>query len=162
MEPIKITGLKQNNLKNISLDIPKNKIVAFTGVSGSGKSSIVFDTVAAESQRQMNETYTAWVRGRLPKYNKPNVEMIENLNPSVIIDQNRLGGNARSTVGTISDMYSLLRLLLSRIGSPRGGPASYFSFNNPNGMCQTCAGIGKVMDLDINNLIDEDKSFDEG
>ena len=162
MEPIKITGLKQNNLKNITLDIPKNKIVVFTGVSGSGKSSIVFDTVAAESQRQMNETYTAWVRGRLPKYNKPNVEMIENLNPSVIIDQNRLGGNARSTVGTISDMYSLLRLLFSRIGSPRVGPASYFSFNNPNGMCQTCAGIGKVMDLDINNLIDEDKSFDEG
>lgn len=115
MEPIKITGLKQNNLKNISLDIPKNKIVVFTGVSGSGKSSIVFDTVAAESQRQMNETYSAWVRGRLPKYDKPNVELIENLNPSVIIDQNRLGGNARSTVGTISDMYSMLRLLYSRI-----------------------------------------------
>ncbi len=115
MEPIKITGLKQNNLKNISLDIPKNKIVVFTGVSGSGKSSIVFDTVAAESQRQMNETYSAWVRGRLPKYDKPNVELIENMNPSVIIDQNRLGGNARSTVGTISDMYSMLRLLYSRI-----------------------------------------------
>ena len=115
MEPIKITGLKQNNLKNFSLDIPKNKIVVFTGVSGSGKSSIVFDTVAAESQRQMNETYSAWVRGRLPKYDKPNVELIENMNPSVIIDQNRLGGNARSTVGTISDMYSMLRLLYSRI-----------------------------------------------
>ena len=111
MEPIKIRGLKQNNLKNISLDIPKNKIVVFTGVSGSGKSSIVFDTVAAESQRQMNETYSAWVRGRLPKYDKPHVEMIDNLNPSVVIDQSRLGGNARSTVGTISDMYSLLRLL---------------------------------------------------
>ena len=104
MEPIRITGLKQNNLKNISLQIPKNRIVVFTGVSGSGKSSIVFDTIAAESQRQMNETYSAWVRGRLPKYEKPNVEMIENLNPSVIIDQSRLGGNARSTVGTISDM----------------------------------------------------------
>ncbi len=116
-EPIKIRGLRQNNLKNISLDIPKNKIVVFTGVSGSGKSSIVFDTVAAESQRQMNETYTAWVRGRLPKYEKPNVELIDNLNPSVIIDQSRLGGNARSTVGTISDMYSLLRLLFSRIGT---------------------------------------------
>lgn len=162
MELIKIRGLKQNNLKNISLDIPKNKIVVFTGVSGSGKSSIVFDTVAAESQRQMNETYTAWVRGRLPKYDKPNVEWIENLNPSVIIDQNRLGGNARSTVGTISDMYSLLRLLYSRIGTPAIGPASYFSFNNPNGMCPTCAGIGKVMDFDIKNLIDQDKSFDEG
>lgn len=155
MEPIKIRGLKQNNLKNISLEIPKNKIVVFTGVSGSGKSSIVFDTVAAESQRQMNETYSAWVRGRLPKYEKPNVEFIDNLNPSVIIDQSRLGGNARSTVGTISDMYSALRLLFSRIGSPAIGPASYFSFNNPNGMCKTCAGIGKVMDFDIHKLIDE-------
>lgn len=162
MEPIKIRGLKQNNLKNISLDIPKNKIVVFTGVSGSGKSSIVFDTIAAESQRQMNETYTAWIRGRLPKYEKPNVEFIENLNPSVIIDQSRLGGNARSTVGTISDMYSALRLLFSRIGSPGIGPASYFSFNNPNGMCKTCAGIGKVMDFDVHNLIDEDKTYDEG
>lgn len=162
MEPIKIRGLKQNNLKNISLEIPKNKIVVFTGVSGSGKSSIVFDTVAAESQRQMNETYSAWVRGRLPKYEKPNVEFIDNLNPSVIIDQSRLGGNARSTVGTISDMYSALRLLFSRIGSPAIGPASYFSFNNPNGMCKTCAGIGKVMDFDIHKLIDEEKTYDEG
>lgn len=162
MEPIKIRGLKQNNLKNISLDIPKNKIVVFTGVSGSGKSSIVFDTVAAESQRQMNETYSAWVRGRLPKYDKPHVEMIDNLNPSVVIDQSRLGGNARSTVGTISDMYSLLRLLYSRIGTPKVGPASYFSFNNPNGMCQTCFGIGKIMDFDMNNLINPDNTYDEG
>ncbi|MGN0497440.1 MAG: ATP-binding cassette domain-containing protein [Lachnospiraceae bacterium] len=162
MEPIRIQGLKQNNLKNISIDIPKNKIVVFTGVSGSGKSSIVFDTVAAESQRQMNETYSAWVRGRLPKYEKPNVEWIDNLNPSVIIDQTRLGGNARSTVGTISDMYSLLRLLYSRIGTPAVGPASYFSFNNPNGMCPICAGIGKIMDFDMNNLIDEEKTYDEG
>lgn len=162
MESIKIHGLNQNNLKNISLEIPKNKIVVFTGVSGSGKSSIVFDTIAAESQRQMNETYSAWVRGRLPKYDKPNVEWIENLNPSVIIDQSRLGGNARSTVGTISDMYSLLRLLFSRIGTPNIGPASYFSFNNPNGMCPTCAGIGKVMDFDVKNLIDEEKTYDEG
>ncbi len=161
-EPIKIRGLRQNNLKNVSLDIPKNKIVVFTGVSGSGKSSIVFDTVAAESQRQMNETYSAWVRGRLPKYEKPEVEFIDNLNPSVIIDQTRLGGNARSTVGTISDMYSLLRLMFSRIGTPRIGPASYFSFNNPNGMCPTCAGIGKIMDFDINNLINADKTYDEG
>ena len=162
MEPIKIRGLKQNNLKNIDLDIPKNKIVVFTGVSGSGKSSIVFDTVAAESQRQMNETYSSWARGRLPKYEKPNVSIIDNLNPSVIIDQSRLGGNARSTVGTISDMYSLLRLLFSRIGSPSIGPASYFSFNNPNGMCPTCAGIGKLLDLDMKNLIEEDKTYDEG
>lgn len=162
MEPIKIRGLAQNNLNNISLEVPKNKIVVFTGVSGSGKSSIVFDTIAAESQRQMNETYSAWVRGRLPKYDKPSVEWIENLNPSVIIDQSRLGGNARSTVGTISDMYSLLRLLFSRIGSPAIGPSSYFSFNNPNGMCPTCAGIGKVLDLDMKNLIDEEKTYEEG
>ena len=162
MEKIQIRGLKQNNLKNISLDIPKNKIVVFTGVSGSGKSSIVFDTVAAESQRQMNETYSAWVRGRLPKYDKPNVEFIDNLNPSVIIDQSRLGGNARSTVGTISDMYSLLRLLYSRIGQPAIGPSSYFSFNNPNGMCPTCFGIGKILDLDMSELIDHDKTYDEG
>lgn len=162
MEAIKIRGLRQNNLKNISLDIPKNKIVVFTGVSGSGKSSIVFDTIAAESQRQMNDTYSAWIRGRLPKYEKPNVELIDNLNPSVIIDQSRLGGNSRSTVGTISDMYSALRLLFSRIGTPSIGPSSYFSFNNPNGMCKTCAGIGKIMDLDMKNLIDADKSFDEG
>lgn len=162
MEAIKIRGLRQNNLKNISLDIPKNKIVVFTGVSGSGKSTIVFDTIAAESQRQMNETYSAWIRGRLPKYEKPNVELIDNLNPSVIIDQSRLGGNSRSTVGTISDMYSALRLLFSRIGTPSIGPASYFSFNNPNGMCKTCAGIGKVMDIDISKLIHEDKTYDEG
>ena len=105
-----IKGLCQNNLKNISLKIPKEKLVVFTGVSGSGKSSIVFDTIAAESQRQMNETYSAYVRGRLPKYEKPKAERIENLSPSVIIDQNPLVGNARSTVGTISDMYSALRL----------------------------------------------------
>ena len=162
LDKIVIKGARQNNLKNISLQIPKNRIVVFTGVSGSGKSSIVFDTIAAESQRQMNETYSAWVRGRLPKYEKPNVEMIENLNPSVIIDQSRLGGNARSTVGTISDMYSLLRLLYSRIGMPHVGPASFFSFNNPNGMCPTCSGIGKIMDLDITQMIEPDKSFDEG
>lgn len=157
-----IRGLCQNNLKNVSLSIPKNKIVVFTGVSGSGKSSIVFDTVAAESQRQMNETYSAWIRGRLPKYEKPRCEFIDNLNPSVIVDQSRLGGNARSTVGTVSEMYSALWLLFSRIGEPKIGPVSYFSFNNPNGMCKTCAGIGKVMDLNIEAMIDPDKSFEEG
>lgn len=160
--PIVIKGLKQNNLKNVSLEIPKNKIIVFTGVSGSGKSSIVFDTIAAESQRQMNETYTAWIRGRLPKYERPQVEYIDNLNPSVVIDQSRLGGNARSTVGTISDMYASLRLLFSRIGTPQIGPASFFSFNNPNGMCKTCSGLGKMLDLDVSKLIDEDKTYEEG
>ena len=157
-----IKGLCQNNLKNISLEIRKEKIVVFTGVSGSGKSSIVFDTIAAESQRQMNETYTAYIRGRLPKFEKPKAEKIENLSASVIIDQDRLGGNARSTVGTISDMYSALRLLYSRIGEPYVGTPSYFSFNSPNGMCPECFGIGKVMKLDILPLIAEDKSWNEG
>ncbi len=161
-DTIIIKGLKQNNLKDISLQIPKEKIVVFTGVSGSGKSSIVFDTIAAESQRQMNETYTAFMRGRLPKYEKPNVEVIENLSACVIVDQSSLGGNARSTVGTISDMYAALRLLYSRVGEPYVGTASYFSFNNPNGMCPTCFGIGKILEVDIENRIDPEKSWNEG
>lgn len=159
---ITIRELNQNNLKNVSLDIPKQKIVVFTGVSGSGKSSIVFDTVAAESQRQMNETYTAFMRGRLPKYEKPKVEVIDNLSASVIVDQSRLGGNARSTVGTISDMYAALRLLFSRIGEPYVGTASYFSFNDPNGMCPECYGIGKVMEVDVESRLDPEKTWNEG
>ena len=161
-DKIIIRGLKQNNLKNVSLDVPKGKIVVFTGVSGSGKSSIVFDTIAAESQRQMNETYTAFMRGRLPKYEKPKVERIDNLSASVIVDQSRLGGNARSTVGTISDMYAALRLLYSRVGEPYVGTASYFSFNDPNGMCPECSGIGKVMTVDIEGRIDPEKTWNEG
>ena len=161
-DKIIIRGLRQNNLKNISLEIPKEKIVVFTGVSGSGKSSIVFDTVAAESQRQMNETYTAFMRGRLPKYEKPKVDYIDNLTASVIIDQSRLGGNARSTVGTISDLYAAVRLLYSRIGTPYVGTASYFSFNDPNGMCPECSGIGKVMEVDIESRIDPEKTWNEG
>ncbi|GAA0792548.1 excinuclease ABC subunit UvrA [Faecalicatena orotica] len=157
-----IKGLKQNNLKNVSLEIPKGKIIVFTGVSGSGKSSIVFDTIAAESQRQMNETYSAFIRGRLPKYKKPRVDFIDNLSASVIIDQSRLGGNARSTVGTISDMYSAMRLLYSRIGKPYVGTASYFSFNDPNGMCPECSGIGKILDLDMDQVLAQDKSWNEG
>ena len=162
MNDIIIRGLSENNLKHVSLKIPKEKIVVFTGVSGSGKSSIVFDTVAAESSRQMNATYPAFVRSRLPKYKKPNVEIIENLTPSVVVDQSPLGGNARSTVGTISDLYSGLRLLFSRIGKPYVGTASYFSFNDPNGMCKTCSGLGKVTAIDMESLIDKEKSWNEG
>ena len=110
----------------------------------------------------MNETYTAFMRGRLPKYEKPRVDRIDNLSASVIVDQSRLGGNARSTVGTISDMYAALRLLYARIGTPYAGTASYFSFNDPNGMCRTCSGIGKILDLDIERTIDPDKSWNEG
>lgn len=161
-DKIIIRGLRQNNLKNVSPDIPKGKIVVFTGVSGSGKSSIVFDTIAAESQRQMNETYNAFIRGRLPKYEKPRAERIDNLSASVIVDQSRFGGNARSTVGTISDMYAALRLLYSRIGKPYAGTASCFSFNDPNGMCPECSGIGKVMTVGIEDRIEPEKTWNEG
>jgi len=162
MSDIILKGLTQNNLKNISLAIPKNKIVVFTGVSGSGKSSIVFDTIAAESQRQMNETYSAFVRGRMPKYEKPHAELIDNLTASIIVDQTQLGGNIRSTVGTISELYASLRLLFSRIGQPYVGTASYFSFNDPNGMCKECSGIGKTIVIDIDAILNKEKSWMEG
>lgn len=161
-EQIIIRGLNQNNLKNVSLNIPKEKIVVFTGVSGSGKSSIVFDTVAAESQRQMNETYTAFMRGRLPKYEKPKVDYIDHLTASVIVDQSRLGGNARSTVGTISDLYAVLRVLYSRIGTPYVGTASYFSFNDPNGMCPECSGLGSILNLDLSDSLKPEESWNTG
>ncbi len=161
-ENILIKGLRENNLKNIDVSIPKQKLVVFTGVSGSGKSSIVFDTIASESQRQLNESYSAFVRNRLPKYPKPHADRIDNLTASVIVDQSPLGGNARSTVGTISDMYSALRLIFSRIGSPYVGSSSYFSFNNPNGMCMKCSGMGKVSRINIEKYLDENKSLHEG
>ncbi len=159
---ILLSGLRQNNLNNITLHIPKHKIVVFTGVSGSGKSSIVFDTVAAEAARQMNDTYPAFVRSRLPKYTKPACDLMENLSPAVVVDQTPLGANARSTVGTSSEIYSGLRLLFSRIGQPYAGTASFFSFNDPAGMCQQCAGLGLVTDLDLSGIIDPEKSLNQG
>ena len=162
MADIVVHGLTQNNLKHVTFRVPKEKITVFTGVSGSGKSSIVFDTIAAESQRQMNATYPAFVRSRLPKYPKPAVERIDNLTPSVVVDQSPLGGNARSTVGTISGLYASLRLLFSRIGQPYVGTASYFSFNDPNGMCKTCSGLGKMTKVDVAAILDPDKSWNEG
>lgn len=162
MSDIKIRGLVQNNLKNVDLDIPKHKIVIFTGVSGSGKSSIVFDTIATESSRQLNETFPAFIKGKMPQYTKPNLQSIENLSPAVIVDQSSLGSNVRSTVGTISDLYTDLRVLFSRIGKPHVGSASYFSFNDLRGMCPECSGLGKVMTLDIHSIFDFDKSLNEG
>ena len=162
MADILVQGLTQNNLKHVTFRIPKEKITVFTGVSGSGKSSIVFDTIAAESQRQMNATYPAFVRSRLPKHPKPAVERIDHLTASVVVDQSPLGGNARSTVGTISGLYSSLRLLFSRIGQPYAGTASYFSFNDPNGMCKTCSGLGKITKVDVEAIIDPEKSWNEG
>lgn len=162
MADIIVHGLTQNNLKHITFRIPKEKITVFTGVSGSGKSSIVFDTVAAESQRQMSATYPAFVRSRLPKYPKPAVERIDNLTASVVVDQSPLGGNARSTVGTISGLYASLRLLFSRIGQPYVGTASYFSFNDRSGMCKTCSGLGKITKINVEAILDLDKSWNEG
>lgn len=120
---IEIVGARENNLKNVSLNIPKQQITVFTGVSGSGKSSLVFDTLAAEAQRQLNETFTAFVQGFLPPYGQLDVESVEGLNAPIIIDQKRVGGGSRSTVGTYTDIFSVLRLLFSRVGVPSAGPA---------------------------------------
>lgn len=161
-EHIIIKGAREHNLKNISLRIPKNRITVFTGVSGSGKSSLVFDTIAAESQRQLNETFPAFIRHRLPHYGHPDATELSNLSPAVIIDQKPIGGNARSTAGTATDIYTLLRLLFSRIGQPFIGYSDIFSFNHPNGMCPECEGLGKVSVLDTDQFFDTSKSLNEG
>ena len=161
-DSIQVFGARERNLKNINVLIPKKKITVFTGVSGSGKSSLVFDTIAAESQRQLNETYTSFIRHRMPHYGKPDVDRIENLSVAFIINQKRLGGNARSTVGTITDIYSVLRLLFSRIGEPFVGYSEVFSFNNPAGMCEQCEGLGKIETIDLERLFDKNKSLQEG
>ncbi|GIN94448.1 hypothetical protein J6TS1_03180 [Siminovitchia terrae] len=123
---IKLVGLKENNLKNVTLTIPKKKITVFTGVSGSGKSSIVFDTISKEAQRQLNQTFTTYIQNRLQTYSQPDALSIENLSPAVVIDQRHLGGNVRSTLGTVTDIYSLFRLLFSRIGKPFIGESDVF------------------------------------
>lgn len=162
MKPLRLIGLTHNNLQDLSLEIKKNQLIVFTGVSGSGKSSLVFDTIAAEAQRQMNANYSAFVRNRMPKFLKPKAERIENLNPAIVIDQTPLGGNQRSTVGTITETYSLLRLLYSRIGQPHIGSASQFSFNHPQGMCLKCSGLGRVNQINLDKLIDREKSWNQG
>jgi len=161
MNQIHIKGANQNNLKNISVDIPKHKLTVFTGRSGSGKSSLVFNTIAAESERLLNETYSTYIQNQLTQYEKPEVDQILNLPVAMVINQKRLGGNSRSTVGTISDIYASVRLLWSRLGSPFVGYSSVFSFNNPNGMCDTCQGLGYVEDIDLNELLDFDRSLNE-
>ncbi|MER5643148.1 excinuclease ABC subunit UvrA [Streptosporangium sp. NPDC002524] len=162
MSHIEITGARENNLRNVSLKIPKKQITVFTGVSGSGKSSIVFDTIAAESQRQLNETFTSFARNRLPHYGRPDADAIGNLSAAVVVGQRRLGGNSRSTVGTVTDINPLLRLLYSRAGTPPAGYSNAFSFNNPAGMCPECEGVGRKIALDVNLALDRSKSLNEG
>lgn len=161
-EYIVISGARENNLKNVSLHIPKRKITIFTGVSGSGKSSIVFDTIAAESTRLLNENFSMFVRNFLPRVPQPDTDAIQNLSMAVIVDQKRLGGGSHSTMGTITDISPVLRLLFSRMGQPYVGQAHMFSFNDPQGMCPECNGIGRRLGVDMNKAVDMSKTLNEG
>ncbi|OKJ93530.1 daunorubicin resistance protein DrrC [Streptomyces sp. CB03234] len=159
---IVIAGARENNLRDVSLTIPKNRITVFTGVSGSGKSSVVFDTIAVESQRQLNETFTWFIRNRLPKYERPHVDAIDDLSVAIVVDQKPIGGNVRSTVGTMTDIFSVIRVLFSRYGTPSAGPATAYSFNDPSGMCPVCDGVGRTVRLDLDKAVDWSKSLNGG
>jgi excinuclease UvrABC ATPase subunit len=185
---IRVQGARENNLKDVNIEIPKRRLTVFTGVSGSGKSSLVFDTIAAESQRMINETYSAFVQGFMPTLARPEVDVLEGLTTAIIVDQERMGANARSTVGTATDANALLRVLFSRLGKPHIGPPTAYSFNVPTrkasgamtvdkgkgeriavrnvvyhgGMCPRCEGMGNVSDIDLTQLYDESKSLAEG
>ena len=185
---IRVQGARVNNLKDVSLEIPKRRLTVFTGISGSGKSSLVFGTIAAESQRMINETYSAFVQGFMPTQARPDVDVLDGLTTAIIVDQERMGANPRSTVGTATDADAMLRILFSRLAKPHiGGPGAYSfnvasvhgsggitvergdktitksaSFSRTGGMCQRCEGRGSVNDFDLTALYDEDKSIDEG
>ncbi|WP_328534563.1 excinuclease ABC subunit UvrA [Micromonospora zamorensis] len=159
---IEVRGARENNLASVSVDIPKRRLTVFTGVSGSGKSSLVFGTIAAESQRMINETYSAFLQSFMPNLNRPDVDSLRNLSAAIVVDQERMGVNSRSTVGTATDAYAMLRILFSRVGQPSIGGAGAFSFNLPEGMCTTCEGLGRVSDLDINELVDVERSLNDG
>ena len=186
---IRVQGARENNLKDVSVELPKRRLTAFTGVSGSGKSSLVFSTIAAESQRMINETYSAFVQGFMPTLSRPEVDFLEGLTTAIIVDQERMGANPRSTVGTATDAYAMLRILYSRIGTPHIGGPTAFSFNVPTrvasgvmstekggrternvvrkavylgGMCPTCEGMGAINDFDLTAIYDESKSLAEG
>jgi excinuclease ABC A subunit len=187
-ELIRVHGARENNLKDVSLEIPKRRLTVFTGVSGSGKSSLVFDTVAAESQRLINETYSAFVQGFMPTLARPDVDVLEGLTTAIIVDQERMGANPRSTVGTVTDANAMLRILFSRLGTPHIGSPQAFSFNVASisgagavtferggtttkerrsfsitgGMCPRCEGMGSVTDVDLSALYDDNLSLDEG
>lgn len=151
----------ENNLRDVSLRIPKKKITVFTGVSGSGKSSLCLDTIAAESRRELNGTFPSFIQQYLPKYGRPKVERIENMPVTIVIDQKKPSSNSRSTVGTYTDIQALLRLLFSRVGKPFVGYSDSFSFNHPAGSCPRCAGLGEIRELDIHKLVDFDKSLND-
>ncbi|AZS40568.1 MULTISPECIES: ATP-binding cassette domain-containing protein [Microbacterium] len=183
---IRVQGARENNLKEVSVDIPKRRLTVFTGVSGSGKSSLVFDTIAAESRRMIDETYSAFVQGFMPSVPRPDVDVLEGLTTAIIVDQERLGANPRSTVGTVTDANAMLRILFSKLGQPYIGGPTAFSFNIPTqrasgvmtgpggekkivkdaiylgGMCPRCEGRGAVSDLDLAQIVDESRSLDEG
>ncbi len=184
---IRVHGARENNLKNVSVEIPKRRLTVFTGISGSGKSSLVFATIAAESQRLINETYSAFVQGFMPTLARPDVDMLDGLTTAIIVDQERMGGNPRSTVGTATDANALLRILFSRLGQPHIGTPKAFAFNVPSvhgagaitvergerrverktftvvgGMCPRCEGMGSVTDIDLTQLFDDAKSLAEG
>jgi excinuclease UvrABC ATPase subunit len=186
---IRVQGARENNLKDISVEIPKRRLTVFTGVSGSGKSSLVFGTIAAESQRLINETYSAFVQGFMPTLARPEVDLLDGLTTAIIVDQERLGSNPRSTVGTVTDTNAMLRILFSRLGDPRIGPPNAYSFNVPSvtasgaitvdrgegrtrtekatfhrlgGMCSRCEGRGSVSDFDLTALYDESLTINEG
>ncbi len=161
MDFITIKGAKENNLQNIDLQIPRNKVVCFMGVSGSGKSTLVFDIIAKEGQRQYFESLPAFARRYLAKTNRPQVEEISGISATLIIDQERVHGNPRSTVGTLTEAYTYLRMLFSRVGLP-ALDSSHYSFNHPNGFCAQCKGLGRVFTVDPHKLIDFDRSLNQG
>ncbi|NLD94786.1 MAG: excinuclease ABC subunit UvrA [Fibrobacter sp.] len=161
-DSIIIRNAHTHNLKNIDIEIPKQKLVVFTGVSGSGKSSLLFDTIYTEAQRQLVETFSTFARARMPKLSRPDVDDIYNLSTAIVIDQKKMGNNLRSTVGTATEVNTYLRLLYSRVGKPFIGPSFYFSFNHPEGLCQHCKGLGKQIKVDIDLFIDLEKSIMEG
>lgn len=159
---IEVRGARENNLADVSLDLPKRRLTVFTGVSGSGKSSLVFGTIAAEAQRLINETYTAFVQSFMPSLGRPDVDALRNLSAAIIVDQERMGANSRSTVGTATDAYTMLRIVFSRLGTPHIGTSSAFSFNSAEGMCPECEGLGQVSTIDVDQLVDRELSLDEG
>jgi len=159
---IRVHRARENNLKNVSVEIPKRRLTVFTGVSGSGKSSLVFATIAAESQRLINETYSAFVQGFMPSLSRPDVDLLEGLTTAIVVDQERMGANSRSTVGTATDANAMLRIVFSRLGVPSAGPAFHYSFNLPAGACPRCEGMGTATDIDLTQLFDDSKSIAEG